>query len=73
MDLTMPGLDGADALREIRALRPGVPALVMSGFSEADVLDRLHGLGDVTILRKPYSRQTLLDHVLKLSPGSILL
>ncbi len=73
MDLTMPGLDGADALREIRAIRPGVPALVMSGFSEADVLHRLHGLGDVTIMRKPFSRQTLLEYIVKLSPGSTVL
>ncbi len=73
MDLTMPGLDGADALREIRAIRPGVPALVMSGFSEADVLHRLHGLGDVKILQKPFSRQTLLDHIVKLSPGATVL
>jgi signal transduction histidine kinase/CheY-like chemotaxis protein len=72
MDLTMPGLDGADALREIRAIRPGVPALVMSGFSEADVLHRLHGLGDVPILRKPFSRQILLDHIVKLGPGATL-
>jgi CheY-like chemotaxis protein len=60
LDLTMPGLDGAEVLREIRALRPAARVLVMSGFSEADVLHRLRGLGEVTLLHKPFTLATML-------------
>lgn len=60
LDLTMPGLDGAEVLREIRQLNPSVPVLVMSGFSEQDVLKRLHGLGPVVFLHKPFTMQSLL-------------
>ncbi len=63
LDLTMPGLDGAEVLREIRALRPAARVLVMSGFSEQDVLHRLRGLGAVTLLHKPFTLDTLLAKV----------
>jgi PAS domain S-box-containing protein len=63
LDLTMPGLDGADALRAIRAENPAVPALVMSGFSEEAVIDRLQGLGQVGILHKPFTRELLIERV----------
>ncbi len=63
LDLTMPGLDGAEVLREIRALNPRASVLVMSGFSEKDVLDRLSGLGPVSILQKPFTLETLLDRL----------
>ncbi|MGC4075226.1 MAG: transporter substrate-binding domain-containing protein [Nibricoccus sp.] len=63
LDLTMPGLDGAEVLREVRALKPGACVLIMSGFSEKDVLDRLAGLGPVSILQKPFTLDTLLQRL----------
>jgi two-component system cell cycle sensor histidine kinase/response regulator CckA len=63
LDLTMPGLDGAQVLREIRLLNPAVRVLVMSGFSEQDVLNRLRGLGPVSTLHKPFTMQTLLTRL----------
>jgi PAS domain S-box-containing protein len=63
LDLTMPGLDGAEVLRELRTLRPAARVLVMSGFSEHDVLHRLRGLGPVTLLHKPFELETLLAKV----------
>jgi PAS domain S-box-containing protein len=63
LDLTMPGLDGAEVLREIRALRPAARVLIMSGFSEADVLHRLRGLGKVILLNKPFTLATMLAKV----------
>jgi CheY-like chemotaxis protein len=60
LDLTMPGLDGAEVLREVRALRPAARVLVMSGFSEQDVLHRLRGLGEVALLHKPFTWETML-------------
>ena len=61
LDLTMPGLDGAEVLREVRALRPATRVLVMSGFSEQDVLHRLRGLGRVALLHKPFTLETMLE------------
>ena len=63
LDLTMPGLDGAEVLRAIRVINPGVRVLIMSGYSEQDVFARLRGLGEAAILRKPFTQQTLLTRI----------
>ncbi len=63
VDLTMPGLDGAEVLRVIRVINPTMPVLVMSGFSEQDVLARLRGFNRVGIVRKPFTRDTLLAQI----------
>ena len=60
LDLTMPGLDGGEVLRVIRALNPDVRVLIMSGFSEHDILARVRGQGPVPVLRKPFTLETLL-------------
>jgi two-component system, cell cycle sensor histidine kinase and response regulator CckA len=63
LDLTMPGLGGAEALRVIRSVNSSVPVLVMSGFSEQHVFDRVRGLGPVSVMRKPFTQAMLLTRV----------
>jgi PAS domain S-box-containing protein len=60
LDLTMPVLDGAHALREIRDLQPGIPLLVMSGYSQQAALAKLRAAGRVDFLAKPFSTEELL-------------
>jgi signal transduction histidine kinase/CheY-like chemotaxis protein len=59
LDLTMPRLGGADAFTQIRALRPKVPVVLMSGFNEADASGRFAGKGLAGFLEKPFSPQDL--------------
>ena len=59
-DYTLPELNGIDLIGAARQLRPGLPALVISGFDEAVAEARAAGL---RVLRKPFARQTLLDEV----------
>ena len=40
LDLTMPGMDGVEALERMRAIRPELVVLVCSGYAEQEVLDR---------------------------------
>ncbi len=54
LDLTMPGLDGAEALGAMRTVRPGVSAIIMSGFGEDETLDRLRHVGPAAFLHKPF-------------------
>lgn len=37
VDLTMPGLSGIEVLKHLRLLRPAIPVLLISGYSELDV------------------------------------
>jgi CheY-like chemotaxis protein len=56
-DYAMPHLSGTDFLREAHELCPGVPALIITGYAEADAIsDRPHG---VEILLKPFTPHKL--------------
>jgi PAS domain S-box-containing protein len=57
LDLTMPRLRGDEALRELRRIRPGVRAILSSGFSDQGVAA---GAG---FLPKPWTPQDLLAAV----------
>ena len=63
--LRLTGVDGriAEVLRAIRAVQPDARILVMSGYSEQDVMMRLQGLGEVSILRKPFTHDALLSRI----------
>ncbi len=54
LDLTMPVMDGAETLSEIRKLDPDVKVLLCSGFSEAEVRERCDGLEYSGMLPKPF-------------------
>ena len=54
LDLTMPNLDGVEALREIRAIRAETPVLLCSGFSDEGLSERLRGLPVAGFLKKPF-------------------
>ena len=56
-DYAMPKLSGTEFLREARELCPEVPALIITGYAEAEaVCDRPHG---IEILLKPFTEHDL--------------
>src|SRR6185436_19773435 len=59
LDLTMPHLSGENTLREVRRLRPGVPVLLMSGFSETEAMNRSCGQAASNFLAKPFQPEEL--------------
>jgi two-component system, cell cycle sensor histidine kinase and response regulator CckA len=69
LDLTMPGLDGAEVLRAMRALNPAVRVMLMSGFGDHEILQRLRGQAPVPVLRKPFTHDALLTQLAKLVKG----
>ncbi|MFC1572559.1 PAS domain S-box protein [Candidatus Eisenbacteria bacterium] len=54
LDLTMPRMDGAEAFREIRRLRPGVRVILCSGYNEQDATQRFAGKGLAGFIQKPF-------------------
>jgi len=65
-DLKMPGLSGSDLIAILRAHRPGLPALLMTGVSGAIATD-------APVLRKPFGfadLQTGLSEAFSASPHS---
>lgn len=58
LDLTMPSGGGAVIVRALRARRPNLPIVLMSGFAQSDVTADLEGLLDA-ILSKPFTVRDL--------------
>jgi CheY-like chemotaxis protein len=52
-DYAMPKLTGLDFAREVSRLRPGIPILLCTGFSEKITTDSVRELG-IGLLMKPY-------------------
>ncbi|MDQ6676327.1 MAG: PAS domain S-box protein [Acidobacteriota bacterium] len=68
LDLTMPVMNGEEALREIKILSPHVPILLSSGFNEMEAIQRFAGKGLAGFVQKPYTSARLaekLEQVLK--------
>ena len=53
MDVRMPKMDGVEALRAIKARRPGTRVVLMTAFAAHDLLLEAERAGAVTVLRKP--------------------
>ncbi len=59
LDLTMPELDGAETFREIHRLRPELPVVLMSGYSEQDAVAKFGAAGLAGFLQKPFQPDAL--------------
>lgn len=68
LDLTMPSKDGIETLAELRALRPDAVVVLMSGYAEADVLERLRGARHSAFLQKPFNLQRLKSTLQRVLP-----
>ncbi len=57
-DITMPGMDGLELIRQLKALNDEVEIVVLTGFASIDnAIEALHGNGAFDFLKKP------LDHI----------
>lgn len=63
LDVTMPGTGGVSALDEMRALRPELPAILLSGYAEGNVAI---GHRNVAFLAKPFDLDALTRTVRRL-------
>jgi CheY-like chemotaxis protein len=59
LDLSMPGMNGWEALAEIRSIRPDIPAILASGYDEAHAMSGDHTELPHAFLKKPYTRNEL--------------
>lgn len=60
LDLTMPILDGEQALRQIRRISPDVRVILTSGFTEEAAAARFADLGLAGFIQKPYQPDALI-------------
>jgi len=66
MDIKLPGKNGVESLVEIRNFCPSARVVMMTGFSEASLLDKARQAGAIDILCKPFRLKEMfsfIDHL----------
>jgi len=61
-DVSMPGMDGPQLVRAVRALAPSLPVILVSGYAETEAIADLPG-APVQFLAKPFSIRDLLGRL----------
>ena len=67
-DYAMPRVSGIDLVRELREVRPNLPAIIITGYAEPDLSVRAHA--DVPVLKKPFDAEQLLKSLLEAGAGT---
>jgi CheY-like chemotaxis protein len=59
LDFTMPEMDGLETYRRLLAIRPGLPALLVSGYGMDEMRDRLKEYPGMALVQKPFGQKEL--------------
>ena len=68
----MPGMDGVECLKKIRAAHPDLPVIMMSGYWEESVGGQIRAGDIVGFLNKPFTVDELVDLLQRASGSSSL-
>ena len=68
IDIVMPGKDGVAIFKEIQAIVPKLPVVMMSGYSVEDKRNKARDLGAITCLKKPFEMEDV-KRVIKVAIG----
>jgi two-component system cell cycle sensor histidine kinase/response regulator CckA len=69
LDLSMPRLSGSDALTAMRLIRPDLPAILSSGYTESEMRDSIGSDAGVAFLLKPFTVRSLSEAVRQVLGG----
>jgi CheY-like chemotaxis protein len=58
-DERMPGMSGTELVRALQALRPGIPILLLTGYTDAERVQRARAVGASAVLGKPLAERDL--------------
>jgi len=63
LDLTMPELDGREALMEIRKIDSDIPIIITSGYCEFDIISKFTNEKISGFLQKPYNLEDIISAI----------
>ncbi|MCP4550101.1 MAG: response regulator [bacterium] len=70
LDLTMPHMNGEEAFREMRRIKPDAVVILCSGYNEQDATQRFSGKGLAGFIQKPYNLATIKGELMRVLPKS---
>ena len=68
-DVWMPGRSGLDLLQSLQELGVAIPVILITAFGTDEVHEQGCLGGACAVIDKPFSLETLLDHIRKCLPG----
>ena len=63
LDLKMPGMDGAELFRQIKAVKPKLPVTIITGYPDSDLMARALAQGPFGVMNKPFGESDIIDVV----------
>lgn len=70
MDIDMPVMNGIDALKEIKNVKPGIKVIILSMHDESGMIKNLLAIGADGYLLKSASQEELISAIKKVSDGN---
>jgi excisionase family DNA binding protein len=60
LDLKMPGLNGAEVLNRIKAVKPRLPVTIITGYPDGNIMAQAQTLGPFRVINKPFSESDII-------------
>jgi len=67
MDIVLPGINGVEAFRRIREIDPGASVILMTGYSDEDLMQQAINEGACCVLHKPIRIDKMIDTIKRAS------
>jgi FixJ family two-component response regulator len=49
----MPGINGVETFRQLHALKPQLPVVIVTGYPDSDLMQKALEIGPFTMINKP--------------------
>jgi|Deesub1362A_J573_1020465.scaffolds.fasta_scaffold01498_2 excisionase family DNA binding protein len=63
LDLKMPGMDGAELFRRIKAVKPKLPVTIITGYPDSELMSSALAHGPFGVMKKPFRGSDILTAV----------
>ncbi len=73
VDIRMPNMNGVDCLRRIRAARPGAKVVMMTAYSDQELLDMAIEGGALGVMNKPLIMADLLNLLVEIARAGVVM
>ena len=64
LDLKMPGMDGAEFLRQVKSIKPTLPVTIITGYPDSDMMTQALTQGPLGVMNKPFGGADIVSAVI---------